>query len=186
MFPAFPPSLHMKLGDITGPAGGIIDERCGECASCTEVSTSGTCVKGGGLICSGCVSKQKCWRFSPCSFMSDTAQSHFIISQLNLRQKLVDRGSQVIEGHILDRYNMYLDSSTKTWLRVLPPNPSNTHSHSSPTAPPAPLPNHPRRLAAGPEFTAASAESTDLQSPFPSQPGPTFPPLLHSPPLKHP
>ena len=104
------PSNHMMSSH--GFGGGSLmfsDNRCGNCRSCNLKKSMGTCKKMAISLCSACRTNQKCWRFSPCEFVSDSAKEEFILGQLETRAKLAKRGP-LVDGELLDRYGYQLKS----------------------------------------------------------------------------
>ena len=101
------PNLSLAGGNSGATRLQFSDNRCGDCQSCNVRKTTGSCKKMGAPQCSGCRDNQKCWRLSPCEFVSEKAKEEFILSQLETKARL-ERKGPVSLGSLLDRYGYRL------------------------------------------------------------------------------
>ena len=108
------------------------ENRCGNCQSCNVRKVTGSCKKMGASLCSGCRDNQKCWRLSPCEYITDDAKEEFILSQLETRARLSKRGP-VYPGTLLDRYGYRWKSLGRGLEKV--PDPPTSQTAANPCSP---------------------------------------------------
>ena len=114
------PNLSLAGGSSSASRLHFTDNRCGDCQSCNARKATGSCKKMGVSPCSGCRDNQKCWRLSPCEYVTDGAKEEFILSQLETRARLSKRGP-IYLGTLLDRYGYRLKSVGRGLERIPDP-----------------------------------------------------------------